>query len=344
MTVYKGLKYYKYINWTQPILSNNGTMGGNTFACNQSSYLNTNRLAWKAFDEDNQIYEDNWHSANGHPAYIEWYNPNPLKISNIKIRNRDSDGSFINEYAIYYSDDNSNWVWLQAGNSTNQTAYSEWNISINTDAHKYWRLVCHSSSGNNNGYTAIQHIALTATEMVTGTSSDYDYSEIQKINEIYKSGTKISKIYKGSQLVYQSIIGLPIYGFQNRSLLGDYNTTGCVIHNDYNYHLTSINGNLGQSGSTVTVDGVGSATYNNMSVYNGIKVYVYSSYSGIGAIYTAIYILENSIVGSNILYMLYTSYTGYHPSSVTDTSMRYGDNTYSRDSSLDKTWTINGVY
>lgn len=168
--------YWKYTDFVQPVLSANGTMGGDSFACNQSSYLNTNRLAWKAFDEDNQIYDDNWHSANGHPAYIEWYNPNPLKISNIRIRNRDSDGSYIKQYTISYSDNGSNWEQVASGTSPNQTAYGEWDITITElGYHQYWRLTCISSSGSNSGYTAIQHIGLTAQIISSGTAEDYDY-------------------------------------------------------------------------------------------------------------------------------------------------------------------------
>lgn len=180
-------KYFEYINFSQPILSSNGTMGGNSFAVNQSSYLNTNRLAWKAFNADNTTYEDSWHSAKGHPAWIEWYNPTPLRITSIQIRNRDSDGSFINSYTVSYSDNGSSYTNCTTGTSPNQTTYGLWTININEDnPHKYWRLTCNSSSGSNNGYTAIQTIWIVAQELFED-YKDVDVYKVIKENDIYKA-------------------------------------------------------------------------------------------------------------------------------------------------------------
>ena len=176
-------KYYKYSyeSWEQPLLSENGIMGGDKFAVDQSSYLGTNVLAWKAFDADNTDSADCWHSANGHPAWIGWYNPNPLKITSIQVRNRNSDGSYIKTYNLSYSDNGTTYTDIITGaTSPSQSAFAYWTITIpETDAHKYWRLVCTASSGSNSAYTAIQTITITATQYmpVESDETDYDYYE-----------------------------------------------------------------------------------------------------------------------------------------------------------------------
>lgn len=168
-------KYYKYVSWTQPVLTSNGTVGGASFAANASSEYNSGSRAYFAFDSGSTQY---WHSNSGHPQWLGWYNPNPLKITSIKVKNRNSDGAFINDYTVLCSNNGSNFIEVASGTSPNQTAYGEWTINISeADSYKYWRLNCTSSSGNNSSYTAVQQITITATELVAGTASNYDYYE-----------------------------------------------------------------------------------------------------------------------------------------------------------------------
>lgn len=62
---------HQYKDWIQPILSSDGTMGGDLFAVNSSSILRAGREAYKAFDGDTSTIDDNWHSSQGHPSWIE---------------------------------------------------------------------------------------------------------------------------------------------------------------------------------------------------------------------------------------------------------------------------------
>lgn len=172
------------------------------------------------------------------------------------------------------------------------------------------------------------------------------YKGNQKESKIYKGGTKIDKIYKGSQLVYQQ--GLPFYGFDggnNYELLGSYDVNGIYFtRGSTTYYLSNINGNLGSSNSKIKVNnGTNEFTYDNTYIYNGIKVYVYIRYGGIASFYEGIYVLENSTIGSSVLEVVYPSYNGYHPTSVTNTSMTIGQNTYTRNTSKDGIWTVNGL-
>lgn len=149
-------------NWTQPALTSNGTMDGNAFAVNQSSILNEDSYGFKAFDK--QGAGTYWHSAKGFPQSIAWYNPKPLKITNVKITNRSIDGSFPNAYQLQYSDDKNTWTTTNTGNGTSGFSAS-WNIAVShTGFHKYWRLVVSSATGANSDYVAIGEIDITAQE------------------------------------------------------------------------------------------------------------------------------------------------------------------------------------
>ncbi len=195
----EGIARYYTITETefeQPILESNGIMGGDAFACNQSSYLNEERKAYKAFNEDNDTYEDNWHSSLGSSQWIEWYNPTPLKISKITIRNRDKDGSFPADYILSYSDDGNSYINFISGTSPNQSAYAYWSIPVNLEkGHKYWRLTVTKASGGNSSYVAIQNIAITAVTYIKEEVKSFnDYNHIE-FREVTKDNIDYYKYY-----------------------------------------------------------------------------------------------------------------------------------------------------
>ena len=189
-------KYYKYQynTFAQPTLTSNGVMGGKSFAVSASSDLNSGSQAWSAFDNSALSDKRFWHSASGHPSWIQFYNPNPLNVSAIKITNRSVDGAMINAYGISYSDDGANFTEFKTGNSTNQTLGGSFSIDTSGNGyHKYWRITSKSSSGQNNGYTAIDEIDITAQEQksVETANGSHDYYEdiitckLPKINGTY---------------------------------------------------------------------------------------------------------------------------------------------------------------
>ena len=169
--------------WTQPVLSSNGTWGGAAFAVSASSVLSSNSEPWKAFDGiPDTNSNDRWHSSSGHPAWIGWYNPEPLIITNIQVQNRAVDGSFINSYDVSYSDDGSTWTVCTSGTSPNQTDGAYWNIPISeTTGHKYWKLISNSSSGSNNDYTAVGLITLTAYTNTVKVSNSHYWTYLQGV-------------------------------------------------------------------------------------------------------------------------------------------------------------------
>lgn len=189
-------KYYKYIYeaWTQPILTANGTIGEDSFACNQSSAWNS-LYAYKAFANDSNM----WHSGDGPlPHWLEWYNPKPLKIMGItlKVGNSSTNPDLPSVYEIQNSSDGINWNTVYSATNTATTVPTTLVVDLSTTENncaKYWRYVVISVKGRN--YGNCSEISLTATqqEIIETTEQDYDFYKdipIYKVveeNNIYKA-------------------------------------------------------------------------------------------------------------------------------------------------------------
>ena len=177
-------KYYKYqySNWTQPTLTANGTMGGNSFACNQIASHTSSTLAFRCFNGDvsssgetnrwqvNSVNTSSWY-------WLSWYNPQPLNITKLVITNAEA-SYCVKNYIIQGSDNNSNWVDIVSGTNTNTNGLSQWtiNMSNNEKAYKYHRIYCQP---NNGASLQIAEITITATQRITtnGTKDNHDFYE-----------------------------------------------------------------------------------------------------------------------------------------------------------------------
>ncbi len=192
MTIYvKGKTYWR--EFKQPALTTN-TSASPYFVASSSSVYQINE-PWMAFDKNNNTY---WYSASGHPSWIGWQTEKPLRIDSLTIRNRHIDGSIINSYTIYYSDDGTNWTVATQGNSPNQTLSGEWTVDVSKyGAHRFWRLQSNSSVGNNSGYTAIGEILIGGY-----LREDAEIDDPKKIKEIYIKGlvSKTKRFSAGSNL------------------------------------------------------------------------------------------------------------------------------------------------
>lgn len=166
--------------WTQPVLNANGTIGGDSFACAASNEYNP---AWRAFDNETS---NDWENNNGDmPCWLEWYNPNALKVTQIVIVTGIKPSQFFSEiygclknYKIQASSDNSNWADIYTGSNSSYSAKKSLTINIsNNNFYKYWRIYVTSVSNGN--YASIWNVAITATqlqEIITpGTADDYDF-------------------------------------------------------------------------------------------------------------------------------------------------------------------------
>lgn len=197
-------KYYKYIDWEQPILTSNGVMGGNSFACSASTVYSS-AYPYLAFDGDGSV--DGWHSQQGVPQWISWYNPEKLSISSIAITNTRETGNpdTFKNYEVQVSDDNSTWRTIYSGTNTtgaNQT----WIIDLSNieNYSHYFRI--YITSFNHRNYGRASLINITAKILSQGSESDYDFSEVV---DVYRLPTKQVPIYE--KYDYEYLNTLPTY-------------------------------------------------------------------------------------------------------------------------------------
>jgi hypothetical protein len=167
--------YYKYVyqDWTQPVLTANGTMGGESFAVGQSSSYSSNDF-WKLF----AATPSQWHSGKGLPQWVSWYNPNPLKVTKLFFKGHGSGN--IGNGIIQACDDNESWVDVVSFSNTNSTGDFEIDLSSNGTHYKYWRIYITSCYYNASGYYPLiaAGFNITAQEVIgteLSTPDDYDY-------------------------------------------------------------------------------------------------------------------------------------------------------------------------
>lgn len=154
----------KEIDFVQPVLTSNGTIGGDAFAVEADSVIDSNRDAFKAFDGNtvmNDASYDQWHSSSGQPHWIKFYNPNPLSVSKVTIFNGAGNVMPL-DWQFQYSDDNNDWHTLVSGTNTELTQNGKWSFDVtNSGSHKYYRFYTTSSSGTDTSYLGLTEIQIT---------------------------------------------------------------------------------------------------------------------------------------------------------------------------------------
>ena len=171
----------KYLNkkkiietpWTQPVLTSNGTLGGDSFAVQMLN--NPVNPAWQAFN-DSADGARITSGANTDSSYTR-YNPNPLKISKIVI---DATGHNNNEYIksgnLYGSNNGTNWTLIK---SFSGLSYSASTITVNSDTfYKYHKI--QPLTFTSTGYWFMKSITIIATQQTRTwqecTKEEYDNS------------------------------------------------------------------------------------------------------------------------------------------------------------------------
>lgn len=181
--ILKRKPYMKYVynDWEQPVLTANGTIGGDSFAVSASSYYDSARQPWNAFDGINSNSESGcWHAGSGYPQWLSFYNPKLLRVTNLKIINRyayNGETGAPMEYQIQTSANGENWTTIYSGTNENVDSQASWDINladVSGNISKYWRIYITSSQGS---YVVIGEVEITAQEAiaVSGTQTDYDY-------------------------------------------------------------------------------------------------------------------------------------------------------------------------
>jgi len=148
-------------------------MSGSMFAVSASNEYSASYPAWKAFDDNSS--NTYWQSTNTTPPHwIMWYNPDPIKVSNIAITNGGNSSNYsIQDCLVQASNDNANWTTLVTlTGHTVTTTNTAWDVPIPSNKrgfYKYYRLYnCYPQSTN---YICIRHIGITATYMYSANES-----------------------------------------------------------------------------------------------------------------------------------------------------------------------------
>lgn len=159
-------KYSSYggieTTFVQPTLSANGTMGGASFAVDVSSIVNP-YYAYLAVDGGTSTF---WNSGAASGEWFEFYNPIPIKVSNLNIRNRFDYNYAITGYTVYGSNDGSNWTSLTSGTNNITTANATWDIPIpsnNQGFYKYYKIYASTTTG----YATINTLIISAVYIAT---------------------------------------------------------------------------------------------------------------------------------------------------------------------------------
>ena len=162
---------YEYQDWTQPVLTANGTMGGSSFAVrgeNVSSYP-----AYYAYDGNASTFLQLYSNSVNETFF---YNSNPLKISKIDFVYYSD--TWITSGEVYGCNDDKNYVLLTSfSHSTNSGS-----VDVNNEVgYKYFKIKVISANGGdgrgNKLIADIYSINITAQEQYTvpATKNDYDF-------------------------------------------------------------------------------------------------------------------------------------------------------------------------
>ena len=152
-------------NWSQPVLTSNGTLGGNSFAVAASTEYDVSAAAYKAFD--------GYTSGEGHyyrSRYVDigathtftFFNPTALKVSNISYLNYGQTIVIPVSGTVYGSNNGSSWTTITTYTNSVYTAGQSWNINLsgNTNYYKYYKV--DFTNGNSTGYIICMELTVTA--------------------------------------------------------------------------------------------------------------------------------------------------------------------------------------
>ncbi len=172
--------------FTQPVLSENGTLGGDSFAVASSGNY-TDFYAWKAFDGDlTTSWQDNATTVN---TYLTFYNPIPLKVSKIKYSGT-CDYGYIIKGKVFASDDNSSWEQLIEWEDVSEDHTGEIDLSQNEKYYKYYKITADDWTDKSGTFTnGFSNLEIDAFELIcenTNSHKFYDIKNKTQIDEIYK--------------------------------------------------------------------------------------------------------------------------------------------------------------
>lgn len=199
--------YVGISGFSQPLLTSDGTLGGNSFAVSTNNYYSAEYAAYKAFNGNlGDGYSSNVNPSN-QTIYLTFYNPAALSVSELRFTNVPAGltSSSPKDFSVQGSNDNSSWVTIGSFTNTNNTNGATWPISLSGGFYKYHRLAI-TSANTTQPYVNIGEISISATsesvarqikKVYIGIGGGAVYREVQYIES---SGTQcINTGFKANQ-------------------------------------------------------------------------------------------------------------------------------------------------
>ena len=212
----------------QPVLSANGTLGGDSFAVAASSqHANIPGGAWNAFNGTNTGVNDCWHSSGVNNEWFTFYNPLPINVTKLTITNRNATASgdwhMVGSGTVYGSNDNSNWeelVEFTNPNTTTDCGNASWDIDLssNNKSYKYYKLQVNPVEGD--GYVVIGKLEITAGSFLLKHSNGhrfYDIADKSSVDDIFDS-TGVAWFYGVDEENERIFLPRSVRYFKNGSL------------------------------------------------------------------------------------------------------------------------------
>ena len=158
----------------RPNLTSNGVLGGDSFAvsCDSGNGIDGNTVvsnAYQATDGNSNTYFSMWSTTATTVQSYYIYNPNPLRVKNIKIVN-----FYTNQYAIWRaidgnlkgSNDGSNWEIINTFSNNNNAT-----LTINGNLNKVYKYlaieITKRATFSNSTMASFNEIQIDATELIT---------------------------------------------------------------------------------------------------------------------------------------------------------------------------------
>ena len=159
-----------YKTFVQPILTGNGTLGGDDFAVEASSNA-SNREAYKSFDGNNAT---KWGVNNVNNGWLTFYNPVALKVSAITYTpSTDYPSEDGGSLTISGSNDNSTWTSLWTGS---YIANSVQTFNVNSsDFYNYYKIQITNGSSN---WVGLGNLSIKAIENLIITPEEFWQSQV----------------------------------------------------------------------------------------------------------------------------------------------------------------------
>ena len=185
-SIFSRNKYYKktstILPWTQPIITEDGILGGNTFAVGVAPNYNEYKKIYLSFQKDLPANGGGAIAGAGsYRAYI-MYNPAPIKITNLHIKN--VNGQQPKGGTVYGSNDGATWIKIKDYTNTQLASRGEWNLDLsdNNKFYHYYKVDngTYVISGNSEYAWYLGEITITATQQASSwaecTKEEYDNS------------------------------------------------------------------------------------------------------------------------------------------------------------------------